>query len=80
MPSFRQYLVPSRVLPSVRLLAAIAVLGFLAVASAGSSARVSGEVNAALQTQGARTVALVLIATPIVLALRSRPTPATTIE
>lgn len=77
MPSFIQNIAPSRALASLRWLAAIAVLGFLAVAFAGPSARV---VNAALQTQGARAVALVLLATPIVLALRSRPTRATTIE
>jgi hypothetical protein len=55
-----------------RWLRAVVVLAVLAVATLGSSARIGGEVNAALQMQGAHTISIVLLATPFVVALRTR--------
>ena len=75
MSTFAQHLACQRILPSFRWLAAVALLAFFTLASVGSSARVSGEMNAALQVPGARVFAVLLLAAPIVLALRSRPRP-----
>jgi hypothetical protein len=51
---------------------AVLFLVIIAVASAGQSARVGGEVSAALQNAGTRPVMAVLIATPLLLSMRKR--------
>lgn len=51
-------------------LRAMVVLAVVAIATVGSSARVSGEMNAALQTPGAHTIAILLLAAPLALAFR----------
>lgn len=66
------YVAPPLFMPTFRWLRAVVVLAVLAVATLGSSARIGGEVNAALQIQGARTISIVLLATPFVVALRTR--------
>jgi hypothetical protein len=56
----------------IRYAAAVVFLAIIAVASAGQSARVGGEVSAMLQNPGMRPVAAVLLAAPILLSLRKR--------
>jgi hypothetical protein len=51
---------------------AVVFLAVIAVASAGQSARVSGEVSAMLQNPGTRPVAAVLLATPLLLSMRKK--------
>jgi hypothetical protein len=56
----------------VRYAAAVVFLAVIAVASAGQSARVGGEVSAMLQNPGTRPVATVLLAAPLLLSMRRR--------
>ncbi len=55
-----------------RYAAAVVFLAVVAVASAGQSARVGGEVSAVLQNPGTRPVAAMLLATPLLLSMRKR--------
>jgi hypothetical protein len=66
------HVAPPLFVPTYRWLRAVVVLAVLAVATLGSFARIGGEVNAALQMQDARTIAVVFLATPLVVALCMR--------
>jgi hypothetical protein len=76
MPAAISHLAPRLFVPTITWLRAVAVLAVLAVATLGSSARIGGEMNAALQMQSTRTFAIALLAAPIVLAFRSSRSPA----
>jgi hypothetical protein len=56
----------------IRYAAAVVFLAVIAVASAGQSARVGGEVGAMLQNPGTRPVVAVLLAAPLLLSMRRR--------
>jgi hypothetical protein len=57
---------------SLRWGAAVVMLAFLAIAANGSNVRATGEVNALIQSPGARPVALLMLATPLVLSIGGR--------
>lgn len=54
---------------------AAAFLAFVAVLAAGQSTRVGGEISAVMQNQTTRPLAVMLIATPLMLAALRRKQP-----
>lgn len=65
-------MLPRALQAKIRYAAAVVFLAVVAIASAGQSARVGGEVSAMLQNPGTRPVIAVLLATPLLLSVGRR--------
>jgi hypothetical protein len=72
MPPLPRRLASRTLASAFTWLRAVVVLGTIAIATIGSSARIGGEMNAALQAPGARAMVILLLATPLALAFRHR--------